>query len=466
MNIPQKKADISSFFILALVAAVTYFAFSTVGITPKLFLGIFAVVAFAVAFINTQFALIILIFSMLLSPELILGQAGNREVMIRADDIILSVIIVGWFARMAINKDLALFKATPLNGPIFNYMAICAIATMWGMVKGSVTPINGCFYTLKYFEYFFLFFMVYNTAHDAQNIRFFLRCMIMVFILIALYAWYQHHIGVDRASTPFEGPGGEANTLGGYCVLMLMFCLSLFLHGKNPREKMLCLAGVVLGVPALLFTLSRGAWVAIVPALAVFWLLTKRGKILLLIGSAFVILGAAWLFPHQVQERFTYTFDAQRTFTFFGKDYTVDESTAARIDAWQIGYERWRRAPFLGHGVGSAGAAVDNQFTRIFIETGAVGFLFFVMMFVQIINVCGHMLRRWRNDEEKYGLVTGFVSSMAGMLFLSLSMAPFIIIRIAEPFWFMAAGIAILAAEAHEEDDITEEERKKGVLHA
>jgi O-antigen ligase len=464
MEIPNKKANVSSLLILVCVAAASFFAFTSVGITPKLFMAVFAIVAFGVSFVNTQFALIVLIFSMLLSPELSLGQAGNRDVMIRADDLILGVIIIGWLARMAINKDLALFKSTPLNGPIFNYMAVCCIATIWGMVKGSVSPMTGFLYTLKYFEYFFLFFMVYNTARDAQNIRFFLRCMIVVFVVISVYAWYQHHMGVDRASTPFEGEGGEANTLGGYCVLMLMFCLSLFLHGKNPREKILCLAGVVLGVPALLFTLSRGAWVAAVPAVIVFWILTKRGKALLLIGAAFVVLGAAWLFPQKVQERFTYTFEAQRTYTFFGKDYTFDESTAARIDAWQSGFRRWQRAPIWGHGVGSVGATVDNQFTRILAETGAAGFFFFVLLFVNLFNVCGHMLRRWRYDEEKYGLVAGFMSSMAGMLFLSFSMAPFIIIRIAEPFWFMAAGLAIVAAQAREEDEKVDAE--KGVLHA
>jgi O-antigen ligase len=466
MHFPVKKASISTIIILAVVAVMTYVAFTTVGVSAKLFMGVFAVVAFGIAFVNTQFALIVLVFSMLLSPELSLGAAGNRDVMIRADDVILGVILVGWLARMAVNKDLALFKATPMNGPIFNYMAVCAIATIWGMVKGSVTPINGCFYTLKYFEYFLLFFMVYNTARDAQNIRYLLRCMIVVFVLISLYAWYQHHAGVDRASTPFEGQGGEANTLGGYCVLMLMYCLSLFLHGKNPREKVLCLAGVVLGFPALLFTLSRGAWVAVVPALAMFWLLTKRGKVFLLIVAAFAVLGATWLFPRNVQERFTYTFDDQRTFTFFGKDFTVDESTAARIDAWQIGYDRWRRAPVWGLGVGSVGAAVDNQFTRIFVETGVVGFIFFVMVFVQLFNICSHMLRRWRYDEEKYGLVAGFYSGIVGMVFLSFSMAPFIIIRIAEPFWFMAAGVAILAAEAREQDALEEENEKKGATHA
>ena len=65
-------------------------------------------------FINTDFALYILIFSMLLSPEIGSRTTLGEGITIRIDDILLAIILFTWLAKTALNKDLAIFKTHSL----------------------------------------------------------------------------------------------------------------------------------------------------------------------------------------------------------------------------------------------------------------------------------------------------------------------------------------------------------------
>ena len=114
-------------------------------------------VVFSIALIKTDIALIILIFSMLLSPELQVGGIRGRAVVLRLDDILLLTVFLGWLAKMAIDKQLGLFRSTALNRPIIGYVLVCLIATALGVLQGVSNPKESVFYLLKYFEYFLLF---------------------------------------------------------------------------------------------------------------------------------------------------------------------------------------------------------------------------------------------------------------------------------------------------------------------
>jgi len=106
-------------------------------VTPtRMLVYICAVVIFVVSFIRIDWGLYILIFSMLLSPEIIAGHTGSsslsRGVTLRLEDFLLVLIGVSWFARNAVMKELGLFLKTPLNKPILFYMLTCVLSTGLG----------------------------------------------------------------------------------------------------------------------------------------------------------------------------------------------------------------------------------------------------------------------------------------------------------------------------------------------
>jgi len=114
-------------------------------------------VMFIISFVSTEIALYILIFSMLLSPEFVVGSTEGaslgRGVTLRLDDFLLVILGLSWLAKMAINKELGLFLKTPLNKPIAYYIIICLVSTLLGAMFGRVHLKTGFFFVLKYFEY-------------------------------------------------------------------------------------------------------------------------------------------------------------------------------------------------------------------------------------------------------------------------------------------------------------------------
>src|SRR5437899_9834334 len=96
------------------------------------FVLLIAFAVFLVVFVRTEIGLYLVIFSMLLSPEIGSGSnnlAEGRQVVIRTEDLVLLVVAFSWLAKTAVNKELGLALKTPLNRPILWYVAVTTIAT-------------------------------------------------------------------------------------------------------------------------------------------------------------------------------------------------------------------------------------------------------------------------------------------------------------------------------------------------
>jgi hypothetical protein len=157
-----------------LVALLTGF-FITRYPPTTLLLAVLALVIFTVSFINIEWGLYILIFSMLLSPEIMIGETGKaslgRGVTLRLEDFLLAVIGLSWFARNAVKKELGLFLKTPLNKAILIYVLACVLTTGFGVISGRVDVKTGSLFVLKYIEYFIVFFMMVNHVKNTDQIK-------------------------------------------------------------------------------------------------------------------------------------------------------------------------------------------------------------------------------------------------------------------------------------------------------
>ena len=166
-------------FILPLVLllfVLIAFAMVIPALTPTKTLAVAgAVIIFVLSFVSTQIALYILIFSMLLSPEFIVGatEGGTlgRGITLRADDFLVAIIGFSWLARMAINKELGLFLKTSLNRPIAYYIMVCVASTLLGALFGRLDLKTGFLFVLKYFEYVVIYFMVANYLKDRKQLK-------------------------------------------------------------------------------------------------------------------------------------------------------------------------------------------------------------------------------------------------------------------------------------------------------
>ena len=178
MNLRIDKAtEISLLF--AVLAAVAM-GLLLVRMTPPLALGIgLGLVVLVIAIASDELALYLLIFSMLLGPEFIVGEIGKgptleRGLTFRLDDLLIVIIGFAWLAKTALYKDLGLFLRTPLNRPIAAYSVAAIFATGVGMIAGRVQVLGGTLFVLKFIQYFVIYFMVVNILRERRQFERFL----------------------------------------------------------------------------------------------------------------------------------------------------------------------------------------------------------------------------------------------------------------------------------------------------
>jgi O-antigen ligase len=395
---------------------------------------------FFVTLLNTDAGLAILIFSMLLSPEVILGQVPGRDIIIRFDDILLAIITFTWFAKTAINKGLALFIKTPLNKAIGFYILVCLISTLRGVVLGFVIPEKGLFYILRYIEYFLLFILVVNHIHSRKQIKFFLTSFFVTCALVSIYGIVQIPQGI-RVSAPFEGETGEPNTFGGYLLFILCIALGIFLKNVPQRTKISLFSLLALIFFPFLYTLSRASYVAIIFSFLVFVIMSKRKLVLITTMTAIAVLIIV-IRPEAVVSRVEYTFQERQSNLARIFNVYLDPSASARIYSWQDSFEAWKEKPILGRGISGHGF-IDGEYIRTIPEIGAIGLLAFLWLLWSIFK---HSIIVYKKmDEELYkGLVLGFIAGFIGLVFHAVTANTFTMIRIMEPFWFVTGIIMML----------------------
>ena len=412
-----------------------------------------------IAFLSTEAAIYILICSMLLSPELTASQGGiaeERSVAIRVDDILILLIGFSWFAKSAIRKELGLFPHTPLNRPIIVYTAACVLSTAIGIGVGRISALSGVFYVLKYIEYFVLFFMVTNYMTNSKQAKAFVITALVTCVIICLYGIIQIP-GGGRVSTPFEGQGGEPNTMGGYLVLMGAIVAGLYLCSSSPRQKRWLAVLIGLIVLPLLFTLSRASWVAAGGMYLALIVLSDR-RVILIFSAVLIVALSPILIPKQVTFRAISTFQSIRGYSGTEKigGLSLDPSTSSRITTNRRAFEAWLQNPIWGYGITGAGIFLDSQYFRTLVELGLIGSIGFLWLVWTAFRVGKHNFLNAKSEFSK-GLSLGYIAGLVGLLVHGIGSTTFIIIRIMEPFWLMTAIVLLLPTIEEVEQEVEEE---------
>ena len=262
---------------------------------------------FVVCLFNMEIGIYVIIVSMLLSPEIAIGQAGSgetmessRSIIVRVEDITLVIVSMGWFARTAVYKELGLLEKSPMNLPVFAYLLTSLVSTLYGAMNGNLNLVTGLFYTLKYMEYALIYFMVVNYIKEEAQVHRVFFVAVVTCVLVSLYGIFQIPMG-ERVTAPFEGTTGEPNTLGGYLVFMLAFTLTFTLHKKRiPRKVAWACVSALLAVP-LLFTLSRASWLGAVPMVAITVALAPRRSVVIMVLLVALVI-SPFLLPKEVKD--------------------------------------------------------------------------------------------------------------------------------------------------------------------
>jgi hypothetical protein len=443
--------------ILFLLVALLTGYFITQYEPSTMLMGVLALVIFTVSFINIEWGLYLLIFSMLLSPEIITGETGraslDRGVSLRLEDFLLAVIGMSWFARIAVKKELGLFLKTPLNKAILFYVLACVLSTGFGVMAGRVEMKTGFFFVLKYIEYFIVFFMIVNHVRSTDQLKRFVFCLFLTCFIVSIIGILQIP-GGGRVSAPFEGEIGEPNTFGGYLLFIGIVAAGLLAKTDDLKTKHILVVLIFCIIPPFLFTQSRTSYLAAIPALLVLGFMADRRIIIL--GILIVSFMVSPLFlPKAVKNRIMFTFtQPEATGQVKIGEIRLDTSTSARLVSWKQALQDWPKQPLLGYGV-TGYSFVDAQFPRVLIETGILGLIAFCYLLFSIFKVTLNNLKELKTPYLQ-GLGIGFLAGFVGLVVHALGANTFIIVRVMEPFWFFAGIMVVMPAMEREQVEIPE----------
>jgi hypothetical protein len=446
MNLRIDKATEVSILFAALAAVGV--GLLLVRMTLPLALGVgLGLAVLVVAIASDELALYILIFSMLLGPEFIVGEIGKgttlgRGLTFRLDDVLIAIIGFAWLAKAALHKELGLFLRTPLNRPIAAYSVAAIFATGLGIVAGRVNILGGSLFVLKLIQYFVIYFMVVNNLRERKQFERFLLALLATAAISSFIGILQIPSGL-RVSAPFEGSTGEPNTFGGYLVLMLAVVAGLYLTSESLQRKyILAPLGVLMFIP-LLYTLSRASYLALIPLAGALLAFSQR-RLLIASTLALGLVLTPFLLPKAVADRvlFTFTQPFHPTQTEIG-GIRLDTSTSTRLRSFrEVVFVDWPKHPIFGHGV-TGYYFIDSQYLRGLAETGLVGLFAFLWLQISLFRQARDVLSKTQDPLFK-GVALGFLAGFIALIVHSIGTNTFIIVRIMEPFWFLAGMVIMI----------------------
>lgn len=419
-------------------------------------LSLLAVIVGLVAFLNPSNGLLIIVFSMLLSPEISIGKVPGRDIGLRVDDLLVIAVFIAWLTHISLDKNWKGFIRTPFNNLLMFMTFLYIVSTGIGIITGNVKPVTGFFYGLKYIEYLFIYWMASNIITSKEEVVKYLYAGLATFIIVMIYA-YTLMGTTDRVYAPFDSQaGGEPATLGGYYLIVYGVLFSFMLHARTSLGRVAFLALILISLPTFMKTLSRASFLGFVPMVLALLLLTRRRKLFF----GLILLAGALLIPILFQNFYTETVDRIK-YTFTGAHLPAyqslkvggatieDQSALERVISWKrtvnVYFLKNPLTMMIGNGITGI-RFTEGQFFLLLGELGLLGLITFYWLQLKIFAT-SYRLYKSSDDHVTQSLSLGLVAALIGLTFQSLTTNTFIIVRIMEPFWMLTAMVALLSEQ-------------------
>lgn len=445
---PRQISLLLTFIVPALIALLLGQLLSVVPFVPVAIIA--GAMAAIITFNKPSNGLLIIVFAMLLSPEIKLASVPGRPVVVRIEDIIIAMVVVAWFAHIALDKSWKGFVKTPLDAPLIAYITIFMVSTGWGIISGNIQFVKASFYLIKYVEYIVLFWLTANIITDISDVKKFVFAGLITCIIVVIYAYSLFPMG-ERVWAPFDtdakGQVGESASLAGYLLIIMSVALGFFMSSGQGKKNMWLILFFIAMVPPFIRTLSRASFYAFVPMVSSLLIFSRKKKLAL---SIFLVF-ACMLLPilgHDLFEKLTSrlheTFTGSSATHLGAMSVNLETSAALRVDSVNKLFNIWLpSSPIIGRGITGVGMA-DVQYVLILGELGIAGFIIFIWIVTTIFRQAYNSFKACKLPLNQ-GLSLGLMAALAGLLVQSFAVNTFIIIRVMEPFWFLTAIVMRLS---------------------
>ncbi len=372
--------------------------------------------------------------------------------------------------HVILNKDFT-FSKNPMNA----FVVFFVLALLWGCIN-SFSFAASLTQAAVHISFILFYFVLVNTIRKKEQWQSLVKMFLGVAFIVALYGVVQNFTGITstqswvdeemfedisvRVYSFFNNP----NVLGEFLVMTIPLTLAVIWGKQRKTHKTLFLFVLIMMAACMVFTWSRGAWLGVFFALALFLVIMDRrwvlaGVLLLVIAPVLLTLSGN-------------TAILQRLLSIGN---TADTSTAYRVSIWRASIKIIRDFWVSGIGIGQeayksvypvyALSGADfalhshNLYLQVWVEMGIIGItsLFAViLMFVKQVFSKKVMINRKTDTNAKIVIALG--ASLLGFLLQGLTDYVWYNYKILMIFWIVVAlgisGVNLFSQKEEKGGDI------------
>lgn len=369
---------------------------------------------------------------------------------------------------------------------IFLFLFVSVVSVISGVFLTQTIPLHlGILHWTRRVEYFAPFFiaMALIKGRDPNLIEFIIKVLMLTIFIAFIYGYGQIHSGWPVIITQNEEyskgialrwvPGSQlSSTFAGHYDLatFLIFVLPVFITTffliRGLFSKIALGGTIFCGLWLLVNTLSRTSILAYFISSSLSLFLAKKYKAIpVVLAVSLIFFG----FSSNLLARYIKLLDVVRiqkilyiTPYAFAEDMVIperrsvatptasptpvfeDRSTSIRLKVeWPRAVRAFSKNPLLGTGFSSITLATDNDYLRLLGEVGILGFLSFILIFLNIgmiVKKTLAVLNRFSGVEM--GLTAGVIGAVPGVLLNAFFIDVFEASKFAIIFWLLV-GISV-----------------------
>jgi putative inorganic carbon (hco3(-)) transporter len=351
---------------------------------------------------------------------------------------------------------------TPIHLLVMLYWGIAVVAV--GLSPVKVAALKGLF---KLTLYLLLFVFMARVLRSRKLRDWLIGIYLHIALLVSAYGIRQWIFGAEPLAT-WSDPTNEfsnvtrvysylrnPNLLAGYVIPAIAFSIMAMFAWKRRLPKLLAAIMAVTNTLCLIFTFSRGGWIALVVMFV---------AIALLLGYWHHLYRRAWVLPAAIGGMIGFIALSaifvpavrSRVLTIFsGRN---DSSNNFRMNVWLSAIQMIKARPILGIGPGNDAFNLvypiysRTRFTalgaysvplEILVETGIIGFTCFNWMILVSFNQAAHQLNQYRAARDPHGYwLLAAVATIIGLMCQGFVDTVWYRPQVNSLWWFAIAMIA------------------------
>lgn len=404
-----------------------------------------------------------------LFPKFPAFRIEGTYVAIRLEDFLILATLLAF--SLPVIKNIKLVFRDKTIRSIFLFLVIGLISLITGTYLTQTLPSKiGLLHWARRVEYMSLFvvglmYMRLSIESKKDKVGYFfeylLKLLIVVNLVIFLYGVGQRYFNLPVIITQNEEyskgvalrwtPGAHINAtfaghydLASYLVLTIPIFVSAFFYYKDKMSKIILGLSITFGFWLFSVAVSRISIVAFLMATTIsLFLLKKYKEIIVVVAISLIAFG----FSPDLRARYERIFDVVKqklstliTVSANEGNVNEDRSTSIRFNVeWPRAMRAFYKNPLLGTGYSSITLATDNDYLRALGETGLLGLMSFILIFINLFKSLFKFkfFADLKSDDIFSVFVSCAIGSLVGILATSIFIDIFEASKFALIFWLL-----------------------------